>query len=89
MELIRRWFSRNFGSYKNNLWVAEEVIKRILEDKRLVNLDSKTIDEIMMHSADIYKVTDPEYYEAFLEKWQVFKERMMQRDFESKRDKYT
>jgi len=86
---MRGWFSRNFGSYRKNLWVAEEVIKRILEDKRLINIDSKTINEMMIRSSEVYKVTDPEYYEAFLEKWQIYKERMMQKDFENKRDKYT
>ncbi len=86
---MKGWFSRKFGSYGNNLWIAEAVIKRVLEDKRLINVDSKTIDQIMMKSAEVYKVTDPEYYEAFLEKWQIFKERMMQADFEDKRDKYT
>ncbi len=89
---IRRWFSRRMGSYSINLAVAEEIIKEILH-KNAVKIkeinDYRVIDKIMVDSVDMYKVTDPQYHEAFMEKWTEIKKRIYQYEFDKKKEKYT
>ncbi len=92
---IRKWLSRNFGSYSMRLASAEEVIKDILNDREIQKIMKerghtwKSFEEVMLRTYEPYKITEPEFYEAFMEKWEEYKKRIYQYEFDQNREKYT
>jgi len=92
---IRRWLSRKIGSYSMKLSEADYAIKNILNDPEILKLKKerghtwKSFEEVMMKTYETYKITEPEFYEAFLEKWEEYKKRIYQYEFDQNREKYT
>ena len=91
---IKRWLSRRIGSYSISLAVAETVIQDIIhkpETQKFMDemKDYRALDKVMIKIVEPYKITDPEYHEAFIEKWEEYKVRIYQYEFDKKREKYT
>ncbi len=92
---IRKWLSRKIGSESTHLAVAEEVIKNILNDREIIRIMKerghtwKSFEEIMLRTYEPYKITEPEFYKAFMEKWEEYKKRIYQYEFDQNREKYT
>ncbi len=43
----------------------------------------------MLRTYEPYKITEPDFYEAFMEKWEEYKKRIYQYEFDQNREKYT
>ncbi len=91
---LGRWFSKRIGSYHIDLTVAETIIQDIIHNPKTQKFmdemkDYRALDKVMIKLVDPYKVTDPQYYEAFMEKWEEYKKRIYQYEFDKKREKYT
>lgn len=91
---LGKWFSRKIGSYSIDLRVADQVIKDIIHSPSAIKFmdetkDYRTLDKVMIKIVEPYKITDPQYHEAFMEKWEEYKKRIFEVEFDKKREKYT
>lgn len=87
---LGRWFSRKIGSYSIDLHISEDIIKSMIhrvEGEK--DIDFQMLDRFFLKHMKVYELTDPQYFEAFNEKWAEWKEKLFKHEFDKKREKYT